>query len=185
MWYLRGGHSTRSITDSCIMRFGRFAPFDGREYQMRTETSSDQLTLSESAMRVLEKRYLMKNADGEVIEKPADLFRRVARNIASAEMFYVIDDDKRAEWEEAFYGIMARQEFMPNSPTLMNAGTDIQQLSACFVLPVSDSMDGIIDSIKHTALIHKSGVGTGFSFSRVRPRNDVVNSTNGVSSGPI
>jgi ribonucleoside-diphosphate reductase alpha chain len=136
-------------------------------------------------MRVLEKRYLAKDADGKPTETPGDLFRRVARNIASAEMFYTIDEDGRAKWEEAFYKIMAEMEYVPNSPTLMNAGTDIQQLSACFVLPVEDSMDGIFDSIKHTALIHKSGGGTGFSFSRVRPRNDVVNSTKGVSSGPI
>jgi ribonucleoside-diphosphate reductase alpha chain len=152
---------------------------------MRVEPTSDQLTLSESAVRVLEKRYLQKNADGETVETPAALFRRVAHNISTAETFYAIDEEKRERWEEAFYGVMARMEFIPNSPTLMNAGTDIQQLSACFVLPVDDSMEGIFDSIKHTAIIHKSGGGTGFSFSRVRPRNDVVNSTRGVSSGPI
>ena len=137
---------------------------------MRVESSSEQLVISESARRVLEKRYLRKDADGIPVETPAELFRRVAGNIATAETFYAIDDDKRALWEETFYGFMSRLEFIPNSPTLMNAGTDIQQLSACFVLPVEDSMDGIFDSIKHTAIIHKSGGGTGFSFSRIRPR---------------
>jgi ribonucleoside-diphosphate reductase alpha chain len=162
-----------------------FARQEGSEPEMRVESTPKQLILSESAMRVLERRYLAKDADGNPIETPSDLFRRVARNIAAAEMYYTVDDDNRLRWEEAFYGIMTRQEFLPNSPTLMNAGTDIQQLSACFVLPVDDSMDGIFNSIKHTAIIHKSGGGTGFSFSRIRPRNDVVNSTKGVSSGPI
>jgi len=152
---------------------------------MRVEPTSDQLILSESAVRVLEKRYLQKNADGKTVETPGALLRRVAHNISTAETFYAIDEDKREKWEESFYDVMAKMEFIPNSPTLMNAGTDIQQLSACFVLPVDDSMEGIFDSIKHTAIIHKSGGGTGFSFSRVRPRNDVVNSTRGVSSGPI
>ena len=153
---------------------------------MRVDSSAAKsLVISESARRVLEKRYLLKDPDGNVIETAEDLFERVARNISSAELFYNLSESNRRKWEEAFYGIMSRLEFMPNSPTLMNAGTDLQQLSACFVLPVEDSMETIFDSIKHTALIHKSGGGTGFSFSRIRPMNDVVNSTRGVSSGPI
>ena len=137
----------------------------------------DGIRLSDSARRVLEKRYLLEN------ETPEQMFRRVARNVAGAENAY--DDGDAAKWEEAFYGIMTRMEFLPNSPTLMNAGTGIQQLSACFVLPIEDSMEGIFDSLKQSALIHKSGGGTGFSFSKIRPSGDIVDSTRGVSSGPI
>jgi len=142
-------------------------------------------TLSESARRVLDARYLTKDDDGTVVETPEQMFRRVAANISRAEMLYNPDEANRLLWEETFFGVMRRQEFLPNSPTLMNAGTDIQQLSACFVLPVCDSMDGIFEAIKHTALIHKSGGGTGFSFSRVRPQGDMVGSTHGTSSGPL
>ncbi len=147
--------------------------------------SDDSVGLSENASRVLEKRYLLKDESGKVVETPDRLFRRVATNISQAELLYGGGEEARRRWEEAFFGVMTRLEFLPNSPTLMNAGTGIQQLSACFVLPVEDSMDGIFESLKHTALIHKSGGGTGFSFSRVRPHNDMVNSTRGVSSGPL
>src|SRR5262249_29699910 len=137
------------------------------------------------AIRVLETRYLKKDAGGAVIETPDQMFRRVAANIAEAERRYGASDLLVREWEEMFFETMQSLEFLPNSPTLMNAGTSIQQLSACFVLPAEDSIEAIFDSIKHTALIHKSGGGTGFSFSRLRPSNDEVCSTQGVSSGPI
>ncbi len=146
----------------------------------------NRLNLSENAIRVLKRRYLRKNRKGKVIETPEQMFRRVAQHIAKAEKNYgnkTIEEINR--WEEIFFDMMADSKFLPNSPTLMNAGRPLGQLAACFVLPVEDSMEGIFGALHHAALIHKSGGGTGFAFSRLRPKNSAVGTTGGVASGPV
>ncbi len=140
------------------------------------------MELTDNALKVLNARYLLKDEKGGVIETPEQMFRRVAGNVAEAERLY---NDNARYWEDRFYDIMTSLKFLPNSPTLMNAGKSMGQLAACFVLPVEDSMKSIFDTLKHAALILQSGGGTGFSFSRLRPRADIVRSTGGIASGPV
>lgn len=144
----------------------------------------DDLKVSVNAVNVLKRRYLLKNEQGEVIETPSQMFRRIASAVARPDAIYDPSADL-SKMADEFYSVMSSFEFLPNSPTLMNAGTEIGQLAACFVLPVEDSIQGIFETLKDTAIIHQSGGGTGFSFSRLRPKGDIVRSTSGIASGPV
>ena len=143
-----------------------------------------EIHLTSNALTVLTRRYLKKDEQSRVVESPEEMFRRVANNIAQADLIYDGHADVHRT-EEAFYRILSILEFLPNSPTLMNAGRPLQQLAACFVLPIEDSLESIFDGVKNTALIHQSGGGTGFSFSRLRPKDDPVRTTSGAASGPV
>jgi ribonucleoside-diphosphate reductase alpha chain len=152
---------------------------------MEIKTTSTKLQLSENSMTVLRRRYLAKDDQGRVIETPEQMFVRVAKAIAEPDLKFGAPSEEAERTANRFYSMMTDLEFMPNSPTLMNAGRPLGQLSACFVIPIEDTMESIFDAVKSAALIHKSGGGTGFAFSRLRPKSSVVASTSGVASGPV
>jgi ribonucleoside-diphosphate reductase alpha chain len=168
--------------------------FDANETQVKSGSKKKkcdfsylekELKLTPFALSIIKKRYLLKNAEGEIIETPFEMFHRVAHHIASAEKFYGATHSQIEKIEEEFLRALVHLDFLPNTPTFTGAGTSIGQLSACFVLPVEDSMEGIFEAIKNAALIHKSGGGTGFSFSKIRPKGSRVRTTSGVASGPV
>jgi len=150
--------------------------------KLRLKLAIEEPKLTVNALEVLRQRYLLRDEDERIVESPAELFKRVARAVAAADSNY---GENPNETENEFYGMMSRLEFLPNTPTLFNAGTRLGQLSACFVLPVEDSLEGIFTSAKNMALIEQSGGGVGFDFSRLRPKGDIVKSTKGVASGPV
>lgn len=150
-----------------------------------SQSTAAPAALTEIARTVLKKRYLVKDEQGNVAETPETMFRRVADTIAAVEARYGAGKKQVAHWSDQFYHLMTQGLFEPNSPTLMNAGRPLGMLSACFVLPIDDDLSSIYETLKHQAIIHQGGGGTGFSFSRLRTRNDVVRSTMGVASGPV
>jgi len=189
-----GVEDIQDIVETCLMEEGyshiarSYILYRQKRSDVRLVKSAlelkDDLKLPINTMEVLRRRYLLKDDNQNVIETPSELFRRVAHHVAKAEENYK-SDLSAEQVEEKFYQMMRHQQFLPNSPTLMNAGTPFGQLSACFVLPVEDSIDAIFDSLKAMAKIHQSGGGTGFSFSRLRPKGSLVSSTKGRASGPV
>lgn len=180
-----GAASTKVVSGKAVKAaVAHVKPSGEKDSPLKARLTKKKVNLTDNARTVLAKRYLRKDDNGAVIEEPEEMFFRVAENIAGAERIFAAETNVD-QYVEQFYNIMTDLDFLPNSPTLMNAGRELQQLSACFVLPVGDSMEEIFTSVKNTALIHKSGGGTGFSFSHIRPKNDRVKSTKGISSGPL
>ncbi|MBI2662687.1 adenosylcobalamin-dependent ribonucleoside-diphosphate reductase [Candidatus Woesearchaeota archaeon] len=152
---------------------------------MGQKNPSENLEFSNEALKILERRYLLKDQEGNLMETPKQMLQRVARNIAQADKLYHANEEQIRQTEKNFYEILSTLRFLPNSPTLMNAETPTQQLSSCFVLPIEDTMQSIFNTLKDAAIIHQHGSGTGFSFSRLRPKNDLVKQNLGVAAGPV
>ncbi|MFH0980987.1 MAG: adenosylcobalamin-dependent ribonucleoside-diphosphate reductase, partial [Planctomycetota bacterium] len=174
-----------SLAAGSGMEFAMLGAMKDRPVSITDGVNDSTVEWPENSLRVLRARYLKKDEQGGCVETVSELFRRVARAIADVELLYDPDPAHRSEWEDRFYTMMMRRRFMPNSPTLMNAGREMGMLSACFVLPVGDSINEIFDAIKHTALIQKAGGGTGFAFDELRPTGDYIKSSGGTTSGPI
>jgi len=181
---IEGGHA-KTAKAYILYRAKRAQEREQTESIIGKGNADERLNFSNNALEVLKRRYLLKDENGDIRETPRQMVERIANNIAQADKNYGATQEQYEVTAKKFYDVMANLEYMPNTPTIMNAGTDIQQLSACFVLPVPDSIEGIFDTLKYQAIIHKSGGGTGFAFSRLRPANDMVRSTTGVSSGPV
>ena len=179
------GPTTQTSTSSEIRERRRRISTALEAAGIAQQTNNRSTELSTNAQVVLERRYLSKDREGNVLEDSVGMFRRVAENLSQADRNYGATEEQRQATEDKFFLAMQRLELLPNSPTLMNAGRELQQLSACFVLPIEDNLGSIFDKVKQTALIHKSGGGTGFSFNRLRPEGDVVGSTGGIASGPV
>jgi ribonucleoside-diphosphate reductase alpha chain len=163
---------------------GRTRASKQRDEESTGDVIMPELQLSQNALRVLEARYLRRDAQRRIIETPEELFDSVARGVAYAEL--LLGNARRAQyWQETYHHLLTSLDFLPNTPTLMNAGKPLGQLSACFVLPVEDSIEDIFEAVKQMALVQRTGGGTGFSFSRLRPKGDIVETTAGEASGPV
>ncbi len=168
-----------------LQQYAKQTPTPPEEFKSHDYAAEESVQFSSQAIRILERRYLRKDEEGNVIETPREMLLRVANNIALADKFYGAEQDEVKRTAATFYQMMAALKFLPNSPTLMNAGTKIQQISSCFVLPINDTMESIFGSLRDAALIHQRGSGTGFNFSRIRPKGDAVRKQQGVAAGPV